>query len=176
MPEAPADKDDEEALAFGGLLDQLLAAYDLDIDIGGAASADLPPAEAVEAHADSVPADVDSHVPAAPASSLGAPPIAGKRKPRHVVGGEIKVPFCGGFVVYYHSNQNFEAQCMDHPEERCTLTKKSGAAADSSTATLRRPLGFLAAWLVMGCICLDTSEHKQTKDAQGSCQSIGAGV
>ena len=160
--EALMDVAPEAPLEFDGLLDPLLAAYDAGVGTDGSASggvavgteaptAGAPPPEVV---ADMAGAMMGSDEPPLP------PPPVGPRR-RRVEGGEVKVPFCNGFLVFFHSNNNFEAQCMDHPHERCTFTKKSGAAAAGSDAAPRRPLGLLAAWLALGCHFPSKGDHRQ---------------
>ena len=69
-----------------------------------------------------------------------------------------------GDIVYYPSNGNFEARCHRHKAERCTLTKVAGASGAASSSArapaLKRPLGFLAAWLESSCGVDDKASHK----------------
>ena len=71
--------------------------------------------------------------------------------------------FEGGFVTWHDSNNNFEASCLEHLPERCTLTRSGaeGAAGSADTAVGGRPLGFLVAWLRLGATCADKSEHRK---------------
>ena len=91
-----------------------------------------------------------------------APPVK-KQRQRAAVSGEVMVVVPGGFLTWYSSNNNFQATCVPHFAERCTLTKKGkGAAAGSrAAAPAGRPLGYMMAWLQQGCGCITKGSHKE---------------
>ena len=149
---APAPEDEGPAPAFEGLLDAIRGAYDQPLDMvlfdADVAPSDGP-GEGDPPSADPPPIAGDSGAAPPPPEPLANAPRRRKRKSM-----ENTVAFGGGLITYYDSNGNFEAHCLVHEAERCTLTRAGFRvdAAGSSRDAVPRPLGLLAAWL-------QTAEH-----------------
>ena len=147
-------------LDFEALLDPLLLRYDEDFELPREDEEVVPEGGVIVAAPTTPP---PSGEPLGP-PPLPPPPLApfpaGARRAR--VREEIVVRCDGGTITYYPSNGNFEARCCPHFAERCTLTRKGGGVAASSTsAPVHRPLGFLAAWLALSGVCEDKADHKR---------------
>ena len=93
---------------------------------------------------------------------LAGPSAERKKRGRGAAGpsGELAIAVEGGIIQYFESNGNFQATCLVHLGERCTLTKKGFAAAKRFRGKIGgRPVPYLAAWLSVGPLCQEKHEH-----------------
>ena len=101
--------------------------------------------------------------PPAPPSPRAPPAKQPRGKRARAAPGECLAAVEGGYIVYYQSNNKFEAQCLAHAG-RCTMTRQSGGPESSSSDTSAnlpgRPLGLLLTWLATGALADDKDAHK----------------
>ena len=161
-PEGDVAEGDDEALEE--MLRPLLEAYDEgDVELAHpdedahVGEPEAPLVAAMEEH----PAPPPPPPVAAPPSPAASSVVSGKRRR---LGLELSVAYGGGMLMYYPSNGNYEARCLVHSGQRCTLTRRAGlhqALPSSGVAPGRgRPLGFLAAWLDQATLSGSKGEHK----------------
>ena len=163
-PEEPEVEFDLPEPEFLDLLVPLLDAYDDAPDFVCGDPTDVPSEEPP------LPAPpVDPPLPV-PASAKACPPpptpdVPRTRARKHDKG-EVMFVLETGTIHYHRSNGNFEARCLKHEGERCTLTRAGPRDAGSSadTPATRRPVGLLAAWLACGPLAHDKEAHKNKED------------
>ena len=154
------DEEDEvePEMEAEGLLDEAFAAYEDIVAAGGAVG-------------DVVPGGDDPDL----AGGAGGDEPAGGAIPEEAVGravcplairaaarprGECMVAVMGGYITYYASNQNYQATCLSHVGERCTLTASAERDEDQRLPAAWRPLGLLLLWLSIGDACDCKVLHK----------------
>lgn len=160
-PELDDGADDIEP-TFADMLHPLLDAYQEDLNLADPEPETVAQTDGqadVRAAADVVEPETAPRPPPPP-----QPEVARGKRKRTKAGLQTSVTMANGTIVYFPSNGNFEARCAVHASERCTLTRKgcdeAGASSSSTVPAGQRPLGFLAAWLVVADSRADKKEHK----------------
>ena len=151
----------EEEPEFEALLDPLLDAYDMDLELP---DPDPEPIVDEVEHKEEAPL----HMPPPSPGAVDPPPPpepveAPAKRRRAKTGLEISVALDKGTITYFPSNGNFQATCLEHAAERCTLSRKGhdpSAAGSSARPPCYRPLGLLAAWLEISHIPAEKEVHK----------------
>ena len=159
---AGSESDDEEPLAEVGLAaDMLLAMYE-----GRALVAmELPPPLPPPLGEPPLPEARPVVVGGASSSSGAAPPPA----PMRAAAADIQrgqtskalavVYFPGGSTIAFYKSGTFLASCKCKNHGRCTKTRQGRGASGKGPTMSGRPLGFLAAWLLVGYECEDRAQH-----------------
>ena len=158
-----AAAEEEAEPGFVALLDPLMDAFEAPFDFSVFDEDEPPlPAPATPPLPPSVPVGPPPVVDPPPPPSPHEMP-ARKRARRDAPSMVLAVEF--GTITFFESNQNFEARCRLHEDERCTLTRAAHRAAGSTAPAQRggRPLGLLAAWLSVASMFPDKESHRDPK-------------
>jgi len=104
--------------------------------------------------------EADPQNPPPDPPGIRAAPERKHARGRRARAGEVAIVVQGGIISYYASNGNFEARCLVHDDERCTMTRRGMNAAKRYRGKVGgKPLGMLTAWLACGAMCENKEQH-----------------
>ena len=110
--------------------------------------------------------EADTQNPPPDPPGIRAAPERKHARGRRARAGEVAIVVQGGIISYYASNGNFEAKCLVHDDERCTMTRRGMNAAKRYRGKVGgKPLGMLTAWLACGAMCENKEQHHNKETA-----------